>query len=72
MGRNRSIRMEIIALCGSMIVVLLGAVPLFDRHNDAQILAIFFGAFATGISFNRLIGKIREKKRNVQKRSVSR
>ncbi len=62
MARERSIRKEIIALCGSMVVVLLGAAPLFDRHNDAQILAIFFGAFAAGISFYRLIEKVREKK----------
>jgi hypothetical protein len=62
MARERSIRKEIIALCGSMIVVLLGAVPLFDRHNDALILALFFGGFATGISFRNLIVKLRDRK----------
>jgi hypothetical protein len=64
MRRKRSIRLEILALCGSLVVVLIGAIPLLDRHNDAQILAVFFGAFAAGISFNRLIIKLRDRKRN--------
>jgi len=60
--RKKSIRKEIIALCGSLIVVLIGAIPLFDRHNDAQILALFLGAFVAGISFSNLIRKMRDKK----------
>jgi len=59
MARKRSVRKEIFALCCSLVVVLLGAVPLFDRHNDALILTIFFGAFAAGISFARLLAKLR-------------
>ena len=33
MLRKKSIRIEILALCGSIVVVLIGAIPLFDRHN---------------------------------------
>ena len=66
MPRKKSIRKEIFALCGSIVVVLIGAIPLFDRHNDAQILMLFFGAFAGGISFRNLIVKLREKNRKIE------
>ena len=62
MPGKMSIRKEIFALCGAIIVVLIGAIPLFDRHNDAQILMLFFGAFGAGIAFNRLIIKVRNNK----------
>jgi len=63
MSRKRSLKREIFALAGSMIVVLLGAVPLFDRENDGLILMIFFGAFASGIAFRNLLTRIREDRR---------
>jgi hypothetical protein len=53
------VRLSIFALICSIAVVLLGAVPLFDRHNDAQILMIFAGAFAAGIALRDLVYKIR-------------
>jgi hypothetical protein len=57
--RKRSVRKEIFALGCSIIVVLLSAVPMFDRNNDAQVLVLFFGAFAAGMSFARLLAKLR-------------
>ena len=69
MPRKRSIRKEIIVLSGSMVVVLIGATPLFDRHNDAQILALFFGAFAAGAASTNLIIKVRDKKRKTETES---
>lgn len=62
MARERSIRKEIIALCGSMIVALMSAAPLFDRHNDAQILTLFFGALAAGVALSNLVRKLRDRK----------
>ena len=55
-------RLSLFALICSIAVVLLGAVPLFDRHNDAQILMIFAGAFAAGIALRDLVYKIKEQK----------
>lgn len=62
MRRNRSIRMEIIALGCSMIVALMSAAPLFDRQNDAQILTLFFGALAAGVALSNLVRKLRDRK----------
>ncbi len=69
MTRKRSIRFEILVLCGSLVVVLLGAMPLFDRHNDAQILTIFFGAFAAGVACSNLIISVRRKKEETKTKS---
>ena len=69
MARTRTMKKEIIALCGSLVVVLIGAIPLFDKHNDAQILAIFFGAFAAGASCCNLIIKVRDKKEEAKAKS---
>ena len=69
MPRIRSIRKEILALGCSMIVVLIGAIPLFDRHNDAQILTLFFGAFAAGVSCSNLIISVRRKKEETKTKS---
>ena len=69
MVRIRTMKKEIIALCGSLVVVLIGAIPLFDRHNDAQILALFFGAFAAGAASTNLIIKVRDKKRKTETES---
>ena len=69
MTRKRTIRMEIFALCASLIVVLMSAMPLFDRHNDAQILMLFFGAFAAGAACSNLILKVRSKKEEAKTNS---
>jgi hypothetical protein len=63
MRRKRKIRVEIFALCCSLIVVLLGAIPLFDKHNDALILTLFFGSVAVGASLTSLIRDARDKKK---------
>jgi len=63
MRRKRRIRVEIFALCCSIVVVLMGAVPLFDRHNDAQILMLFFGSVAVGAAMANLIRDARNKKK---------
>jgi hypothetical protein len=62
MRKNGNLKLSIFALICSITVVLLGAVPLFDRHNDAQILMIFTGSFAAGIALRDIIYKIREQR----------
>ena len=69
MTRKRSIRLEIFALCASLIVVLMSAMPLFDRQNDVQILTLFFGAFAAGVACNNLIISVRSKKEGTKTKS---
>ena len=63
MRRKRKIRIEIFSLICSIAVVLLSAIPLFDRHNDAQILILFFGAFAAGAALTNLIRDVRSDKK---------
>ncbi len=69
MTGKRTIRIEIIALCASLIVVMMSAMPLFDRHNDAQILTLFFGAFAAGVACSNLIISVRSKKEGSKTKS---
>lgn len=52
---NRKTKIKIIAFFCAIAVVLISAIPLFDRHNDALILILFFGSFAAGAMFVRLI-----------------
>jgi hypothetical protein len=42
--------------------VLAGGIPLFDRHNDAQILTLFLGSFAAGMMTLSLIKEVRSRK----------
>jgi hypothetical protein len=61
--KNRSLKLEIIALVCSVIVIFMSAAPLFDRHNDAQILTLIFGSAAAGVALGNLIRKSRERKK---------
>lgn len=60
MRRNKSIRTQVFVLILAIICVLVSAGPLFNRHNDAQILMLFFGAFGAGVTVSNLIHKRRK------------
>ena len=61
MRKKRSIRAEFFVLCCSIIAVIFGAMPLFEKHNIAQVLILFFGAFGAGASLTNLVRNLREK-----------
>lgn len=64
MKRIKSIRVQLFFLVLSIVCVLLSAAPLFEKHNDAQILVLFFGAFAAGATVSNMIGKLKKPKDN--------
>lgn len=63
MRRKRSIRAEIVVLICSIVAVVLGAMPLLERYNDAHLLILFFGAFGAGAALTNLIRDLRSNKK---------
>ena len=62
-GRKRPIKLEIFATICSFVVVLMGAIPLYNRQNDAKLIAVIFGSLAVGVSLTNLVRDIREQRR---------
>jgi hypothetical protein len=59
---RRKIRFEILAFICTIAVVLVSAIPLFNRQTDAKLIALFFGAFGAGVMLTNLIRDVREDK----------
>ena len=55
MRKNRKIGLEMLALICTIAVVLASAVPLYNRENDAKVIALFFGAFGAGVMLTNMI-----------------
>ena len=67
-GRKRPVKLEIFATVCSFVVVLMGAVPLYNRQNDAKLLAVIFGSLAAGVSLTNLVRDVSDKRKESEVR----
>ena len=49
MRRNRKLGAQIFTLICTIVVVVVSAIPLYNRTTDAKVIALFFGAFGAGV-----------------------
>ena len=61
---RRRTSIDAILFWGAVAAVLASAVPLFNRHNDALVLLLFFGAFGAGMTLSNIIRDSKRDGRN--------
>ncbi|MDD3643458.1 MAG: hypothetical protein PHQ19_08365 [Candidatus Krumholzibacteria bacterium] len=63
MDEKKRFRLEMIALCCAIVMVLVTALPMLGRYSDAQILGLSAGAFGAGAMFTNLVRGRAERRR---------
>ena len=61
MKRRNKIRFDIVSMICGVVIVVTSAAPLFDKHANARLLALIFGAFGTGAMLSNLIRDIKRR-----------
>jgi hypothetical protein len=64
MKKSTKFRFKVISLVGAMLVLATSAIPLFNRDNDAMLLAVIFGAFAAGAMLRDVVHEFKEKRKD--------
>jgi len=57
-------RFEIAALVFTTAAVIIAAIPLFNRNNDALLIALILGTFGSGAAFANLVNGRKQSNRN--------
>lgn len=61
--RKNRIRYKVISLICVLTLLVMSAVPMFNRQSDAKLLGIIFGALASGVMLRDLAQELRDRKR---------
>ena len=61
MKKRNKIRFDMISLLCAVVITVTSAVPLFDKHADARLFALIFGAIGTGAMLSKLIHDIKRR-----------
>jgi hypothetical protein len=63
MRRNTRVRLEAIAFACAVVLVVISAVPVFDRGSDASLIGLIAGSFGAGVMLTNLIRNARDARR---------
>jgi hypothetical protein len=64
MNSRTKTRLEIVSLICAIFLVIISAIPLFNKETDAKLLGVMVGSFGAGAM---LVGVIRDMRNRIRK-----